>query len=160
MMGEIWQFGTKPRRPNATMTRRPSNSLFAFALLVLSGLVIQQAEAGIGGLLGLGGNKGFGGKKTSEMLVAASILASLISKHKESQSNNKPRAPMMPMPMPPYGGYAAGSSPYGSYGAAGYGGGLGSSLYGGYPGLASAYGGGFASPSAGGYGGYGGYPSY
>jgi len=123
------------------------------ALLVLCGLVIQQAEAGIGGLLGLGG-KGFGGKKTSEMLVAASILASLITKHKESQNQNKQRSPMhVPMPVPPYGGYAAGSSPYGSYGV--YGGGLGSSLYGGYPG--SSYGG-FASP--GGYGGYGGYPSY
>lgn len=133
-----------------------TRSLYTLAILVLCGLVIQQAEAGIGGLLGLGG-KGFGGKKTSEMLVAASILASLITKHKESQ-NQKQRAPMhVPMPVPPYGGYAAGSSPYGSYGAAGYGGGLGSSLYGGYPGLTSAYGG-FASPS--GYGGYGGYPSY
>ncbi|KFM82347.1 hypothetical protein X975_13087, partial [Stegodyphus mimosarum] len=135
-----------------------SFSLFTLSILVLTGLVIQQVEAGIGGLLGLGG-KGFGGKKTSEMLVAASILASLITKHKESQNQNKQRAPMhMPIPVPPYGGYAAGSSPYGSYGAAGYGGGLGSSLYGGYPGLASAYGG-FASPA--GYGGgYGGYPSY
>ncbi|GBN70792.1 hypothetical protein AVEN_21843-1 [Araneus ventricosus] len=75
--------------------------------------------------------------------------------HKESQSQ-KNRAPMMPMPMPPYGGYAAGSSPYASYGVGGYGGGLGSSLYGGYPGLASSYGGGMPA----GYGGYGGYPGY
>ncbi|GBN63661.1 hypothetical protein AVEN_187240-1, partial [Araneus ventricosus] len=75
------------------MSRHQSQrfTLFTFSLLVLSGLVIQQAEAGIGGLLGLG-NKGFGGKKTSEMLVAASILASLITKHKESQSQ-KNRAP-------------------------------------------------------------------
>lgn len=130
-------------------------SLYTLALLVLCGLVIQQAEAGIGGLLGLGG-KGLGGKKTSEMLVAASILASLITKHKESQNQNKQRAPMhMPMPVPPYGGYAAASSPYGSYGA--YGGGLASSLYGGYPGMSSY--GSFASPA--GYGGgYAGYPSY
>ncbi|XP_015909877.1 spidroin-1 [Parasteatoda tepidariorum] len=146
--------------PNQDHQRR--FTLFTFSLLVLTGLVIQQAEAGIGGLLGLG-NKGLGSKKTSEMLVAASILASLITKHKESQNQSKQRAPMMPMPMPPYGGYAAASSPYGSYGAVGYGGGLGSSLYGGYPGLASAYGG-FASPvggaayGGGAYGGaYGGY---
>ncbi|GFT99949.1 uncharacterized protein NPIL_79971 [Nephila pilipes] len=139
------------------MSRHQSQrfTLFTFSLLVLSGLVIQQVDAGIGGLLGLG-NKGFGGKKTSEMLVAASILASLITKHKESQNQNKNRAPMMPMPMPPYAGYAAGSSPYASYGIGGYGGGLGSSLYGGYPGLASSYGG----LPAGYGGGYGGYPGY
>lgn len=129
--------------------------LVALSLLVLSSIVVREVDAGIGGILGLG-NKGFGGKKTSEMLVAASILASLISKHRDSQQN-KQRSPspmQVPVPMPSpqgYGGYGAASTMYGG----GYGGyGLGSSLYGGYPGVAAAAPYGMASPYGGGYGGY------